>query len=101
MCAQLTPGGLHFRVHEPSIWGLADFYERLQIGRIAAATAAGVGGSSGGGGGGGGGGSSPHLNAAATATAAAAEDPAMALGIFSLSPMSVGCVNVCVYSKVA
>jgi hypothetical protein len=72
MCANVTPGGLHFRIHEPTIWRLADFHERLRLGRMSQAAAAAAATTNLGGGGGGGG--------QAGTKAAAAEDPVMLLG---------------------
>lgn len=78
MCANVTPGGLHFRIHEPTVWRLADFYERLRLGRMTAAAAAAAAGGAGG----------DHSAGGAATKAAAVEDPVMTLGLLRLSPLA-------------
>ena len=68
LCVNLTPGGLHLRLHEPLAWRLADFYERLRVERASGPAGSPPGGASG-----------RHV---------ATNDPAMTLGLLRLSRLN-------------
>jgi len=53
MCTELAPGGIHIRAHEPTVWGLSDFVDRLRLSRISDAASSGSSAGAGAGAGGG------------------------------------------------
>ena len=76
LCVNVTPGGLHLRVHEPLIWRLRAFADKMIAGRGGGANGDGANGSS------------DVLSDEGRKTAAA-DDPSMALGLLRVSSVGV------------